>query len=734
MDGIDRLNLSILPYTVGELRGYDYIVNPDDAVADVLDRFKVNVDLPGVLIIQDRICLGMVSRRKCYEQLSRPFGLEVYLKRKIINLHEHIATNHLSVPASMYINEAVQLGLQREKDLIYEPIIVYHQEERIELLDMHTLLLAQSQLLSSANKIIKQQIDLERSLSSTLDMKQILNLVLEKIGEIIPHSQSIVLLASNGIIDEMAVRGLPQDLSLQSISEQFLHSDIYAQISQNRMPVLIRCEDDVPQWSFIDSSSMQYSLLSVPLIHSSKIYGAITIVRPCHERQTDLTLNKDHPSGHFNQPVSNGHFTRIDVERLTNISNTVSVAIRNAQLYSETQDLAVKDTLTRVYNRRGFFELAQKKVDFARSHNRSLTALMVDVDHFKRVNDTYGHAAGDYVLQRIAEECKNAIRDQDLMGRYGGEEFIILLPDSNLDTAEMIAERLLKRIAGMVVKTERHSISVTVSIGIAAFNPQWESLDTLFECADKALYTAKKRGRNSVVVWDPLVTAQNNLGEDAKDLDTASHLSQDDKGKLNLNEAYDGMIEGWVRTLEMRDKETEGHTQRVTEITLMLAEKYGVPEEELAHIRRGALLHDIGKIAIPDTILFKPGKLTEDEWEIMRRHPVYAFELLEAYDFLKPAIHIPYCHHEKWDGSGYPQGIEGKKIPLAARLFAIVDVWDALRSDRIYRPAWPEQEVIEYLVSNAGIHFDPEVVQAFLELLEEQSEFSLVGSVHLETP
>ena len=188
-----------------------------------------------------------------------------------------------------------------------------------------------------------------------------------------------------------------------------------------------------------------------------------------------------------------------------------------------------------------------------------------------------------------------------------------------------------------------------------------------------------------------------------------------------LMHAYDATIEGWSRALDLRDHETEGHSQRVTEMTLCLAIAAGLPPEELIHIRRGALLHDIGKMGVPDRILLKPGPLDDDEWKIMRRHPALAWEMLAPTEFLRPALDIPFCHHEKWDGTGYPQGLRGDEIPLPARLFAMVDVWDALTSNRPYRKAWPRERVVDHLLSLAGTHFDPEIVPMFLQLLEMEA-------------
>jgi putative two-component system response regulator len=181
--------------------------------------------------------------------------------------------------------------------------------------------------------------------------------------------------------------------------------------------------------------------------------------------------------------------------------------------------------------------------------------------------------------------------------------------------------------------------------------------------------------------------------------------------------AYDETIEGWSRAMDLRDKETEGHSQRVTDLTIKLAQALGMPREELVHVRRGALLHDMGKLGIPDSILLKPGKLNEEEWEFMRQHPQLAHNMLHPIEYLRPALDIPYCHHEKWDGTGYPRGLKGEQIPLAARIFAVVDVWDALTSDRPYRLAWERGKVLEYIQEQSGKHFDPRVVKDFLEMI-----------------
>ncbi len=211
-------------------------------------------------------------------------------------------------------------------------------------------------------------------------------------------------------------------------------------------------------------------------------------------------------------------------------------------------------------------------------------------------------------------------------------------------------------------------------------------------------------------------------GQAAMAVESVQSFSDLQRSNTNLALAYDTTIEGWARALDLRDKETEGHSRRVTEMTVKLAGMAGIPKPELVHIRRGALLHDIGKMGVPDAILLKPGKLSDEEWVVMRQHPVYAYELLSPIAHLRPALDIPYCHHEKWDGSGYPRGLEGDQIPLAARLFAIVDVWDALRSDRPYRPAWPIEKVRAHIAQQSGTHFEPAVVTLFMRFVDEFTE------------
>jgi putative nucleotidyltransferase with HDIG domain len=208
-------------------------------------------------------------------------------------------------------------------------------------------------------------------------------------------------------------------------------------------------------------------------------------------------------------------------------------------------------------------------------------------------------------------------------------------------------------------------------------------------------------------------------GQAAIAIDSAVMFQELRRSNVELSLAYDATIEGLSRALDLRDKETEEHTRRVSDITIELAVRLGMGTADLVHVRRGAILHDIGKMAIPDRILFKPGPLNDDEWEIMRRHPRIAVDLLSSVSYLAPALEIPHWHHEKWDGTGYPDNLRGEEIPLAARLFALVDVYDALTSNRPYRGAWSKDETLQYIENQSGTHFDPGLVPDFVQYMNK---------------
>lgn len=383
------------------------------------------------------------------------------------------------------------------------------------------------------------------------------------------------------------------------------------------------------------------------------------------------------------------------------------------------------DGLTGVKNHRAFQDRFREEFDQSLRRQTPLSIVMLDIDRFKQFNDAYGHPAGDTLLSLAAQILEEEARPEDMVARYGGEEFVILLPATDAEEALLIAERLRARIE-QAAWTER---SVTASFGVATRLPEHRNPSALISDADKALYQSKRSGRNQVTHirsledWEAMdqdtreylegVTLEL-LALRSDDLDTAVERIRE-----MLLHSYDVTVESWAAILDMRDKETERHSRRVANMTARLARFVGMNEEEVLYVRWGALLHDVGKISIPDAILQKTGPLTVEEWRIMRQHPTTAYNMLSAIPFLRASLDIPYCHHERWDGSGYPRGLKEEEIPIPARLFTVVDVYDALCSPRPYRKGWSERRARQYLNEQAGLQFDPRSVRIFLKMLSE---------------
>jgi putative nucleotidyltransferase with HDIG domain len=390
---------------------------------------------------------------------------------------------------------------------------------------------------------------------------------------------------------------------------------------------------------------------------------------------------------------ASGGFGHDDADLLATVANTAAVAIENARLFAETQrrlmrlqalrtiDLAISSSMDAHISLRVL-------VDQAATH------LGVDaVDVLLLDNDSHRleMAAGRGFK---SPPPRFSLRvDEGNAGRAFMERRLLRVPklpgqSAHSARAPWIAAEGFVAYFGMPLMAKGLARGVLEVFHRASLTPDAEWMDFLETLAEQAAIA----------------------------VDNSGLFAELQRSNTDLELAYDTTLEGWSRALDLRDKETEGHTQRVTDVTERLARTMGLNEADLMHIRRGALLHDIGKMGIPDSILLKPGALTEDEWAIMRKHPIYAYELLAPIAYLRTALDIPYCHHEKWDGTGYPRGVKGEQIPLAARVFAVVDVWDALRSDRPYRLAWPEGQVREHIRELTGTHFDPRVVTAFLAL------------------
>jgi HD-GYP domain-containing protein (c-di-GMP phosphodiesterase class II) len=423
------------------------------------------------------------------------------------------------------------------------------------------------------------------------------------------------------------------------------------------------------------------------------------------------------------------------------------------QLYKEQAQTAATDAITGLPNHRALMSRLEEELAHCRRADRSCAILFIDIDHFKRVNDTWGHRAGDAILREIGarlclaqqvrkrvrsavsvgqgsrhyghythppnflSNARSTLRKEDFVGRYGGEEFAIILPDAGLSGARVVAERLRVAVAKQPCFWEAEGgqsavpISMTVSIGVAVYQLHGVTREALVESADRAMYRAKQSGRNCIRMAE--VEESEPLQEIQPVLDA--------KQRVHTLEA--GTVRALTTAASAHDQGTDAHAHRLVHLAVATARELGRSEEELHLIRLAALLHDIGKISIPDAILHKPGPLTDEEWAIMRRHPQVSCEILEqAGGIFHLLAHIVVAHHERWDGRGYPNGLAQETIPIGARIISVVDSYDAMTSCRVYREPLTIEQAKEELRRCAGSQYDPQVVAAFLHILDEQEQ------------
>ncbi|MBC8265139.1 MAG: GAF domain-containing protein [Anaerolineales bacterium] len=511
-------------------------------------------------------------------------------------------------------------------------------------------------------------------LNARLDLDMVLNVVCEEVASAmnVPAAWINLYDERRDVLDYAGTFGLPPEFG-----ERYTPSPraLYEEYAQRMGPLLVF--PDVQALSAISNAQL-YAALNIrtvanaSMLREGQLVGVLSVVTFGETR----------------------HFTDDELALLQGLADQAAQAITNARLFNEAQrrlqhmqalreiDMAITASL-------------DVRVTFNVILDQVITQLGVDAADvllFHPHTQTLEYATGRGFRSRALWHTSLRL-GEGYAGRAAFERRIVNVP--NLEDAENGLRRapLLPHedfvayyAVPLIAKGDVKGVLEIFHRASLDPDPEWlDFLDTL-------------------------------AGQAAVAIDNATLFDDLQRSNVELTLAYDTTLEGWSRALDLRDKETEGHTQRVAEMTLRLAQAMGISNAELVHNRRGALLHDIGKMGIPDAILHKPGPLTDEEWEIMRKHPVYAYEMLSPIAYLHPALDIPYCHHEKWDGTGYPRGLKGETIPLSARVFSVVDVWDALRSDRPYRKAWPEEKVLAHIREQAGKHFDPQVMEVFLKM------------------
>lgn len=520
--------------------------------------------------------------------------------------------------------------------------------------------------LNSIAQSISQSIELDEVLQRALN--GVLEAVELSIGGIYLRDEASgepVLAANKGLTEDLiaAIKDMPPGVvstrRMKERTEKTAVTDVLADEAAGDSP-------KPPA----DSGEIQY-VLTLPLRSRGSDLGAIVLV----------TQSQD-------------GFTTGHIQLLETISSQVGVAVDNARLFEKTSRLSITDELTGLYNHRHFSELLQTEIARTERYGDSLSLIMLDLDGFKEYNDQFGHVSGDTALKVFGQTLRSALRKTDLTFRYGGDEFAIILPAADATRARNAVERIKSKWL-QTVKEQRQIIRTFLgfSAGIAQFPENAETADVLTLLADAALYYSKRQGRYTY-------TLVSELGIIEADIQSPATL---------------GQVQALLSTADARNPQAYDHSKMVAAISEIIGKALGLPEEKLAELNVAALLHDIGKVGISASIINKTGKLTEDEWLVIRKHPAEGARIAACVPGASAAIPIIRHHHERYDGTGYPEGLKSEAIPLGARIVAVADAYSTMTAERQDKSALSDEEALEELKRCAGTQFDPQFVQVFSE-------------------
>lgn len=421
------------------------------------------------------------------------------------------------------------------------------------------------------------------------------------------------------------------------------------------------------------------------------------------------------------------NWNRVNEAFMKSVADQIASGVTNARLYARVQRQATTDGLTSLFNHRTGQEKLTEQMRMAERYQRNLSVLMVDVDHFKQINDNYGHPVGDTVLRAVAKLIKGNCRDVDIPIRYGGEEFMLVLPEVSREGAHVVAERIRRSLAAEVIMHEKLSLSVTASLGIATFPDDAEDQHVLLELADKALYLSKRLGRNQVHTALDLKFDQIRRQEKEKEEEdlpkpfVLPDVSDEAREKEEIVPEVVAVVKALAQNLYARSDYNKTHHLEVARLSELLGKVMGLSGTQIEQIRLAGLLHDVGTLNLPNELFLKEGILSEKERAVVNQHPVLGAEMLRPIRALRDICEILENHHERWDGTGYPKGLKGEAIPLPARIVSIVDGYHAMISDRPYRKAMTHEEAIKALKGGAGKQWDPFLVDIFVAVLSNNS-------------
>lgn len=419
------------------------------------------------------------------------------------------------------------------------------------------------------------------------------------------------------------------------------------------------------------------------------------------------------------------YLTRNEIKTVA-LSRAIRRAIQRKKLEDDIKEslrrlekMAIRDGLTGLYNHNHFKEILKHEFKTAKRNIQPLSCIMIDLDHFKSVNDTYGHQVGDFVLVKSAEILKKLVRDTDFVARYGGEEFFIILPNTNLDGAFILAERIRYAFENNVFRKKDISKTVTVSVGISSTSDNNVAGDNdLITNADKALYRAKWRGRNNVCTYNET------------EIEKAVYIKEEEEKIKNFSLKFENIHETIKETciesthkilseLNSGCKYINEHSIRVSNYVEKLTSGLSMSDDEANVIKHAALLHDIGMVGINSKILQKKSKLTEEEYKLIKRHANIGVKIIERTKLFHKEMPIVLHHHERFDGKGYPHKLKGENIPFGSRVLAIAEAYDVMRSNTVYRKSYSHKEAVSELKECAGKQFDPQIVDIFVRIINK---------------
>jgi HD-GYP domain-containing protein (c-di-GMP phosphodiesterase class II) len=618
------------------------------------------------------------SERGLYEKLFEIYvPLQLADSDEILGVYEVYYDLSRLQPRLARIRYLVWGGMGAGFLLLYGMLFLLIRKASLDLIQRN----AENQLLLAAEQKQRELSEtLERvssALGEILDLRKLLDLICRESVEVFKTQSAFLWLLEGGEVVGFAAHGPGSD---QFIGMRFPIYDPHllgARVARERKTILV---NDAPHSTNVDQTMIErfeiQSMMGIPLIKGKRILGALMI------------MDSNNPQ----------RFSEEDLKTATVFGSHAALAIDNAQLF-ERSNLHLEH------------ERALREIDMAITSSPDLNLTLRIVLYQTRKQLNVGAAAILLINQ--------ATQTLECISRQGFQTELITQNHIQLGEGRAGNAALERRVFGRAEIESSSQIPDRTELIIAEnfcayFIAPLVTNNKLVGALEIYHHAPLKINTDWLKFLEALA------GQAAIAVDNATMFNDLQRSNEELALAYEAAIEGWARALELRDKETEGHTRRVTDMTVKLAREMGIEDRALRHMRQGALLHDIGKMGIPDSILRKPDTLTAEEMKIMRQHPTYAYNLLKGISYLREDLDIPYCHHEKWDGTGYPRGLKGEEIPLSARIFAIADVYDALTSNRPYRKGWGHRTTIEYIRKESGSHFDPQVVVTFLKMMNEE--------------